>query len=363
MQTVDGWNVTQLRQLLEDVNVVYDGRLVVLDTNLRAVRTIDGYRPAESSTTYDVDAAVHRSCRLVFRGNFDPDTEFLQPWQTVTSRTTGASVDVPIGVFVCDRPEEQLWHPTTVEGRDLLSLLDDPVGDVHTVEVGVGYQAALAEVFARRGLSLQVTDGVAKTLPRPRSWEIEDTDLKIVSELAAEWGFVAPWAAPDGTLRTRPLSVLADRGYEWIYDTGATDSAGRPRTMVREGRTRIRPTRPSRMVVQTSASLSWPAVEGDGQRTFGPEPGRTMTVVEKVDAADQESLDAQGAVAWEKARSGGDEVRVDVAVNPLHGHDDVVLLRDIAGLGVDGRWQVARYTLPGVGGGGRRMPLTLREVV
>lgn len=347
MQTVEGVDPDLVRTIVEDVNVVVDVSADLLGPDLtETVDTLDGALQVEGSRVgYDGDVDVHRTCTLVLSEQLDWPRARVRPRMRLTS--DAGSFEVTLGTFRLGTPTRQAGRDWTVTGYDLTSLLRTEHGETYEVPEGAAYVTAAETLAASRGATMQVSAaGETRMLPRPRWWSLDIPTLQSLAELLEEGGFTAPYADPWGTLRSGLLIPAADRGVEWTYD------ADHPRTTVGEdgeyddGTGEI----PNRIVGVTDSPLSWAAVEGDGQHTIVDQPsidrtGETRTVVVRIEASDQTVLVQRTAEEFARRRRPVGEVRMSVAVNPLHFHEDIVQAKN-SELDVDLKALVTRFSLP-----------------
>lgn len=368
----------EIRDLLTGPSVTFTPGLELLDTSNQVTADITSDLAPGGSVSWDNRDAVHASVRLSIQRELTWGRDRLRPFLTV-SNDSGIEARFNLGVYVPTTPDTNRGEdPITydVTGYDLLSLLQSTgPGDTWTVESGTTYFDALADVVTESGIGAALLiDGTRQdtTLPATRVWALTASPpswLRIMTDLLAEIGYVAPWMDWDGAIRSQPYSPLADRSPEWTLDTSdaSTNLVARDRTILVETGQLANWWRFIRQNMDTTP------VEGDGIYTVeneavGPtsqmELGRVVRRFEWLDAADQAALVAQGdkIVADDMAAVTTYRLRIDPL--PVMWHSDVFQFID-AGQSVKvpaASWEIS---LDGDGGSlqlGGRPPAPLELV-
>lgn len=344
----DGLSAARTVALLEAGNVEVDVEVETVDTALEATGTV-AVEPEGSSVSWDAGATVPLTCRLVLAEQADWTVVRLRPVVTVTDGQE--TVRVPMGVFVPSQPSRtatgtpRRWD---VDGYDLTSLLNLPHGQTFRIAEGDNPVIAARTLVEDAGLVASFTAvGDAKPMGRDRIWPLDPstTTLDIVNRLLAEDGYQPVWEDGLGRIRSGPDRDPSDLPSEWVYDTTSSTTIVGVDRVWESDRTDL----PNRLVAVSSNATAWDPVAGDGIVIVEDEDdiaarGRRNAMV-TLDAVDQDELEAAAARKWAELTRASDTFRIVVVANPLHGHRDVVRLRDLQ-LGVDRRLSVTAWTLP-----------------
>lgn len=344
----DGFTADEVRALLTGDSVTVTPGLELLDTSNVVVEDITTELARGGSVSWDNRDAIHASVRLSITRALTWGKDRVRPYMVLSDGETEARFN--LGVYVPTTPDTTRGeNPVTysVTGYDLLSLLQATgPGDTFTVTSGTTYFAALQTILTDSGIGAALLiDGTRQdtTLPATRVWALTSPPqswLRIMTDLLAEIGYVAPWMDWDGAIRSQPYQSLEDRPVEWTLDL--SDAAT---NLVSEDRT---------LSIETGDVANWwrfvrknmdaTPVEGDGIYTVenqgtGPtsqlELGRVVRRVEWLEAADQDALVAQGdkIVAGDMAAVTKYELTIDPL--PAMWHADVFRLIDSD---EDGAW-------------------------
>jgi len=292
---------------------------------------------------------IHRTCKLSLSRRLEWGKARVRLSMTLTAPE--GTFTAPLGVFLLSTPETEAGEdPKTysVEGYDLLEVLDQPHGATFVAAAGTGYLANARTLIEAAGLSVTFADEQAdRLIGAARVWPIDEqtTTLNIINDLLAAVGFRGLNVGPEGTCRSQPYTPLADRGVEWVYDAGVD------RTEVGESRTAIFDffDAPNRLVGVSDDPEAGIAPVTLDNVSDGPTSqdgrGRVITTVRRYEAADSAALAAQAGEDFDQLSKVAEEFTVSVSPNPLHGHMDVVRLVD-PDLGVSRRCIVRSWTLP-----------------
>lgn len=323
--------------------------------------------PDGSSITRDVGGKIHGTCTLELARQLAWGSDRVRPWITLTDYT-GASQTWYLGVYVMVTPTRSAAEsPTTysVQGYDLLAILDCPYGSTYALASGAVVLTAIATLLTAAGGTNAVSQAaIASTLPAAKVWPLDDnnTTLSIINELLAVIGYESLWVDRDGRWRADPLVADSVKSPVWAYDAESTT------TTVGEDRAETADffATPNRWVFVNKDAAASPS-EGAGIYTVsnaadGPTSiaarGRTITRIVHLSAASQAALVAQADIIVAADKRVARTVEMSVSPNPTHWHNEVVTFSDPA-LGASGRWKVTGWTLPLDGGD---MQLSLEAV-
>lgn len=278
----------------------------------------------------------------------------------------------PLGVFVLTTPELAVGDDTptfSVQGYDLLQVLDTPYGRTYTLEAGGAVIAAVEALITAAGETSSIDQTAAATVAAgTMSYNVLDTEdwstLRICNDLLESIGYRALYADAQGVFRSEPYRSPADLPVVWSYNADSST------TTVGEWRTSLADYFNAANVVigvNDDPEAAAVPVEGAGIYTLqnaadGPtsiaERGREIRRVIRGTFADQAALETAVTAALDVEKRVTAMVEVTVSPNPIHSHFDVVNYRDDS-LAVNGRYLVQSWSLPL---DGSDMSLTLRAV-
>jgi hypothetical protein len=314
---------------------------------------------AGGSVSRSSHANLHGTATLTIARELPWASAIVRPYITLTDGEDTARFN--LGAYFTSTPSRDVSaFPVTydVQCYDLLSILDDPVGDAYAVAEGAGYLAAVESILVNRGVQEYTIDqqSAAEVLPTDRVWPFADnvTWLTIVNDLLGSIGYAGVWTDWDGAMRCQPYRTPRDRGPEWIYDAEPLTSMLGNRSIGRDYFAA-----PNRWVfVQSNNTDGAAPVEGAGKYTFVNEfvgdtsvdgRGREITRVVQLDVANHAALVAAAQATIDADMQVPTKIRAETFPNPLHWHYDILHLSDPA-LGVPAAALSTQWTLPLDGG-------------
>lgn len=357
----DGLTVADVVYLIQDAPAVSYGRgCDLIDMNLSLQRELAGdFRGGSVSRSAYAD--LHGSAQLAFATELDWGSAIVRPYFTISAE--GVTARFNEGAYFVSIPARDMEEdPPTfeVQGFDILSALNDRVGESYAVDAGVAYLTAVETILTERGYTQYVIDQESATavLPSPRTWPIDDnrTWLHICNDLLGAVGYLGMWSDWDGRLRCGPYQQPRDRAAEWYYDTGAqTSMLSRSRRLQDDFYDA-----PNRWVAVRSNNIDGPApVLGDGVFEYvndsdGPTSvaarGREITAeIMRLDVADQASLERAAMSKIDADIRRKSSIELSTGPNPLHWHFDRLHVND-PGLGAHLEILSTGWTLPLDGG-------------
>lgn len=306
---------------------------------------------AGSSVASDLGNTIHRTCRLVLGRELDWGAQRVRVRARLTD-PDGNSQEFQLGVFVLTTPERiagEVPPKYSVEGYDLLAVVNVPYGETLALDAGDVVLTAIADLLSPLGGVNAISQAaIASTLPAAKVWPLsqENTRLVIINELLKSIGYQALWVDRDGRWRSDPLTPDTSKPPVWVYSTES------PRTTVGVKRTQVADyfDVPNRWVFINDDSPAAPT-EGDGMYTVtnssdGPTSvagrGRTIPKVVHLTAADQAALVVQGDVIVAMDKRVTSKVSMTTAPNPTHWHDEVATLID-PDLNASGLFKVVQW--------------------
>lgn len=360
----------QVRWLIQDAPTISTAfGLELVDQNLEVIEDISrdfgGGQVARGSYN-----TLHGTASLVIARDLEWGASIVRPYMIIADRPAeyvpalgqGVTARFNLGAYYTSRPERStgLNPPAyAVTGYDILHRLADKTGAAYAVEAGTVVLDAVEQILLDRGYTRYVLDPSAagKTLPSAYVSPLDDekTWLGIVNDLLERIGYAGVWSDWDGQLRCAPYSTPSTRPIEWVYDLDPLTSILSPERTYTQDLFEA----PNRWVFIRNNDVDGPTpVEGAGIYTYenqstGPtsidaRDGRTITKTERIDAADQASLESRAWVTIDADMRVPQTVKAKTGPNPLHWHFDRIALDDPAAGGID-RWAdvlVTSWTLP-----------------
>ncbi len=366
MQTLarDGLSATQVLALLNADDAVITAGADLLDTSDRVIADLTPDLAAASVSRSNY-AAVHGTATFTLSRALVWDRDRVRLHQTWSSPVLGLTARFNRGVFIPRRPADTLGQGLvtyTVQARDKLDLLLDPVGDTYEV-VANGtrtYLQAVREAITAAGVGGAVLlDSSADTVVVPSTmvWPLvpvpqaapgslagaagTTTWLAIVNALLAAVGYRGLWADENGAYRSEPYVAPSARASEYRLDRDDIRTANLSGVHTRTQASDV----PNRWVfVRRGMDVAPPA--GAGLYVVPNTTGLpTRTVVVELDAPDQASLVAQGDARVAADRQVAVVLEGASAPSPVAGHFDVLTYAD-AELGADRKVLARSWTDP-----------------
>lgn len=286
-------------------------------------------------------ADIHGSASFAIGRPLDWGASIVRPYYEMTgalssTATTITTVRFYLGAYFTEAPEEELDdEPTTydVTGHDILSDLDDAVGDGYSVPAGTFVLDQCETILQSRGWTNYVIDddARAKVITSPLTWTIDDnvTWLVIVNALLTSVGYQGIWSDWNGALRLHSYTDLASRPPEWVFDVSEATS------LMEQGRKRARDLydAPNRWVFyRGNATEDGQPVDGSGRYEFVNETlgvtsveargGRVKTKTASLDVADHSGLVAAASRIIDEDMALPSVLTVPTAPFPLAWHFD-----------------------------------------
>lgn len=347
-----GYTDAQVKHLIENTSSPDVGMGVdLVDMDLNVIEEVTDWLFAGTVTRNNF-AEIHGAATFSIDTPLDWGSSLVRPYMTMTgpissTATTNTTMKFYQGVYFLDDPDEDLSQvpPTfNVTGYDILSLLDDAVGDDYSIAAGVGRLARVEEILQGVGITQYVIDqdAAAAVFASPRVWLLEENAswLTIVNDLLSGVGYQGVWTDWNGVVRCQTYDAPEDRAVEWVFSADVEDIKKTLLTQ-RTRRTRDLYRAPNRWVFYRSSNTDGPRpVDGDGRyeyinQTDGDTSvearGRVITKEpEGVDVADQYSLEqyAKRAIAADMLRP--TRITRETAPFPLAWHMDKYGLQDPA---------------------------------
>lgn len=315
-----------------NVEVGYGADLLDADDNVVDDLTDDLISGSVGRGNYN---DIHGTCTIGLLRALDWPNARVRLWQSLSAG--GSTVTFPVGVFLLTTPTENLGgeDPGTweVDGYDKLYLLQHIVTDTYVVPATTGYLDAVRTALTVSGYTglPPLLDGTAqaKVLDEDYVWVLDADNpiswLRIINDLLAAIGYSGLWVDETGRFRSAPYQRPVERASEWTFDLA-------------DDRTNI--VTPER-VVETDEfeRLNWwrfirddletRPVENNGQYTVDHTAGGTRYgKIERLTAADQESLVTQGNRIVDEDTRVVRRLEISTGPLPILGHFDVATYKD-----------------------------------
>jgi len=308
-----------------------------------------------SSVTRNMSNKIHGTCDLSMQRQLAWGKDRVRPWVEI-SADGETTTRWNLGVYAMTTPTREAGEtPATwrVQGYDLLTVFDSPYGSTYSAAAGSVPLTLIAAILTAAGETNAISQAaIATTLPAAMTWPIDqdNTTLKIINDLLERIGYGPLWCDREGRFRSDPIVVLSTKAPMWAYDAdaGYTTTVGESRTASADFFST-----PNRWVFIRDDAGEAIGAEGSGIYTvsnaaYGPTSiagrGRTINKVERLQAASQAALVAQGDKIVAADIRVAASVDLSTQTNPEHWHDDVVTYVD-AQLGASGKWAVAEWRL------------------
>jgi hypothetical protein len=358
----------QVVYLLEQApSIQVDHGLELVNTGLDVVEDVSEWMSG-GQVQRNAYATSHGSARLLLAKELAWSRALVRPYYLITgptssSATAASTMRFDLGAYFTDVSDDDLSEdPPTwdVAGHDIVSILDDAVGDAYSVPKGTDYLARVEDILLDRGVVRYVVDQSAagKTLPTPMTWTLDDnvTWLFVVNQLLAAIGYRGIYSDWDGWLRVEPYVTPSDRASEWVFTVDDVSA------VIGQALTRSRDwyDAPNRWVFyRNSGTDDVSPVDGNGRYEYintyvgdtsvEGRNGRVVTKTVGVDAADQASLMQQAQVTIDADLAIPTRLSFPTSPFPLAWHFDRLTLLDPR-IGSASEVQSSTWTLPLDGG-------------
>lgn len=342
-----GYTTAQVAYLIENTpSVGTDYGLELLNGDLSVARDVSEIVSAATVKRSNY-ADLHASASFTLSQPLDWGSSLVRPYYLMTgpissTATVLTTMRFNLGAFYVDSPEEDLSQvPSTFEvtGYDILSVLDDAVGDAYSVDVNVDPLERVEEILLSRGISrYQIDkDRTGTLLTSPLVWTMENnvTWLVVVNKLLEYVGYQGIWSDWNGVFRAQTYTTPSDRSPEWVMGVSVADTI----LTQRSKRQRDFYDAPNRWVFYWTTGTDGPApVDGAGRYEFvnategdtsvEARGGRTITKTVGVDTADQASLVAAAQRTIDADMQIPTQFSFDTAPFPLAWHFDKYTIMD-----------------------------------
>jgi hypothetical protein len=343
------YSTAQVRYLIENTSS-FDTAfgMQLLDTDLTVLSDVTDYL-VSATVGRDNYADIHASASFELNQPLSWGNSIVRPYFQMTGPTSSTATTLTtmtfyLGAFFTDSPAEDLSEDPpsyAVTGYDILSVLDDAIGDAYSVDVGVDALDQVELILQSRGIVRYAIDKdrTGTLIVSPMVWTLDDnvTWLTVVNALLAFVGYQGIWTDWNGVFRCQSYTAPGDRASEWSL-TSDIDT-----TILTQRRTRTRDfyNAPNRWVFYRSNNTEGAApVDGDGRYEYvnaadgdtsvEARGGRTITKTLGIDAADQYSLVQAGNQVVAADMLIPTTVALETAPFPLVWHFDKYLVSDPA---------------------------------
>jgi hypothetical protein len=346
-----GFTTAQVQYLIEQSSS-FDTTMgmQLLDQDLNLIADIsDGLESAQVSR--DSFANIHATLSFTIDQPLSWGNAIVRPYMTITGPTsaagTSASMTFYLGAFVTDTPQEDLSQDVSsfaANGYDIVSLLDDPVGDAWSIDAGDFPLLQVENILISRGFSNYIIDQSqgGATLASAKTYTVDDnvTWLTIVNDLLAAVGYAGIWSDWNGVLRAQAYTTPSARSPEWTM----TDNPAVTLLTQRRKRQRDFYSTPNHWIFyrNTSTEDDQPSDangfryeytnQADGDTSVNARGGRQITKVVGVDASDDLAVIQQAQQTIDADMLVPTVISIETAPFPMAWHMDRIQVSD-AGLG------------------------------
>jgi hypothetical protein len=292
-------------------------------------------------------ANIHGSATFSLSSPLSWGNSIVRPYMSITGPTSAVATSLTtmrfyLGAFFVDSPQEDLSEvPPTydVTGYDVLSILDDSIGDDYTINAGEIYLVQVENILLGRGITQYHIDQDRGTsvLPSPKVYTLDQdpTWLQVVNDLLAAIGYQGIWTDWNGTFQVRAYDTPSNRSPEWVFTANITNTL----LTQRRQRTKDFYDAPNRWVFYQSNVTETQPVDGNGRYEYTNQAngetsveargGRTITrSPEGVDVADHASLVAYAQRVIDADMLIPTKISIDTAPFPLAWHMDRYVVSD-----------------------------------
>lgn len=349
-----GFTPVQVRYLIENSSSFDVDMGVELLTGLDLLLDEDiSPDVSEVSVSRNNLANLHATMSMSIARPLNWGRSLIRPYMTLTgqtSLTSGlSSMRFYLGAYYTDTPEGDLSETPTkydVTGYDVLSILDDAIGDAYSIDVGLSPLDTVETILINRGVTNYIIDPDARAsvLSSPIVYTMEDniTWLRVVNDLLAAVGYAGVWSDWNGALRAHVYQSPSVRSPEWFMTSAVTNTLLTQRRRIQHDYYNA----PNRWVFYRTNNTEGSApVDGNGRweyinqtngETSVEARGRTLTKVEGIEATDQASLIRAGQAVIDADLSIPTTVPIETAPFPLAWHFDKLKVSDpVLGASID----------------------------
>lgn len=342
-----GYTTDEVQYLIENTSSFStDMGLQLINLNLEVLDDVSDFLSAGTVSRSNF-ADLHGTANLSLDAPLDWGNSIVRPYMTLTGPISSTATELTamrfyLGAYFTDTPEEDMAQlPPTfdVTGYDILSILDDPIGDDYSVDTGVSYLARVEEILQLRGITQYVIDqdAYASLVTSPKVYTLDEnpTWLHVVNDLLAGVGYRGIWTDWNGAFHCGVYTSPSQRSPEWFMTADVEN------TLLTQRRKRSRDfyDAPNRWVFYQSNVTEEQPVDGSGRYEYTnastgetsveARGGRTITKApEGVDVASQAALVAYATRIIDGDMQIPTKISIETAPFPLAWHMDVYAVSD-----------------------------------
>lgn len=333
-----------LALLTDTPTVEIRGGIEHYDSTLNFVADLSGKLQAGSSVSSDATAQIHRSCSLVLDADtpFNYLSDYIKPYLVMTDTLTGFTARFNLGVYSLTSPTPDLTldpGTCTYTGYDLLSVLNQPIGDSYEIAAGAEPVAAVIALVTSAfppGFNLAFSsEPSGTTTPAVLSWPFDGqssaTYLDVANAVLSMIGYHGLWVDQDGVFQIHPYKnpVAPTTAAEWIFDLSTAEGS-----VVSDSRSVFKDVfNTPNTWVYVMSNLTAAPVEGVTQFSYTdnvtpvtsvPARGRVVRKTAVVDALDYDTLRVVAAQDIENDLRPIETFAISTFPLPLFWHRDIV---------------------------------------
>lgn len=342
-----GFTIPEVQYLIENTaSFDTDFGVELIDMDLNILGDVSDYFSAGTIARQNF-ANIHSIATLSMDQALDWGNTIVRPYMTMTGPVSSVATTLTTmrfyqGAYFVDSPEEDMAQvPSTfdVTGYDILSILDDSIGDDYSIDKGEGYLTRVEAILQGVGVTRYVIDqdATASVLTSPKVYTLDEdpTWLQVVNDLLAGVGYQGIWTDQNGVFHCGVYRTPTDRAPEWLLTADVSN------TLLTQRRKRSRDyyAAPNRWVFYQSNLTETQPVDGNGRYEYTNETvgetsveargGRTITKPPVgVDVADHAALLAYAQRVIDADMQIPTKISQETAPFPLAWHMDKYAVSD-----------------------------------
>lgn len=309
----------------------------LLDRNLNVIADLSGDLQ-DGEVSRSNFATLHGSLTFTLTAQLSWGSAIVRPYLLVGGEGM-TTQRFNMGAYFTNTPNYTTGTDPTVysvQGYDLLDVLNSKVGDSYAVQAGTEYLTAVETILINQGVTKYTIDSAraGTLLPEARGWAATEgaTWLRIVNELLSAIGYRGIYSDWDGQLVCVPYQSPEDKAPEWTYDDGEFTAELLPQQEVSHDYYAT----PNRWVaVRTNMPEGTTPSEGDGIAIYQNDSdgetsvegrGRVKSERYEFEAADQDALVTKLMQQVAQDKTVSTNIAGETSPNPLHWHFDVITI-------------------------------------
>jgi hypothetical protein len=304
----------------------------LLDSDNNFIKEIGAnFKPEGSSVRRTSIMTLHGTAKLNIAEKLNWENQRLRPWIVLEDLYTDESERWNLGVYLPEVPKRTAMDDPqvyAVDCYDVLSVLNVPHGVSYSVSAGTSYVTAATALLTAVGEPFSMDQTYASvTLDEDRTWPIDqqNTTLKIINDLINPLGYIDLYSDRDGILTAVNWSSPGHAARVTAYSTSTAEinflrekvdlfNVPNKWVFIRDDPNLTSPTEGAGIYTVTNQS--------DGVSSIDSRH-RTITKVERIDAASQSALVTKGDAIVDEDTRPIQKLVMTTSPNPKHWHESV----------------------------------------